>query len=154
MIGKSFVAASFSYLFFFIFAFIDVSILQPILHPGYKPVESFLYVFVYGTLLAVPVIAVLGLVLQFMNVLIARSTRKANAGKNKIYFLYCLLFFSVPFLLFPLYDLYQYSRFGVHPGFVDTYSEFAACIPLAIIAIFVNRKIVWKNFRKEPYNGS
>lgn len=143
MVLKSFIAAITSVLLFVI--------TLPIFHFFFDSTApekiEFLYVVFYSVFAILPILFV---ILYVLNLIVQWTLKnKKKYRPNSIYFVICLLSTLVPILLFILFDN---SDWGKDPGnktLLGIISDYLGVFLFSLIIILINRKIVWKNFKKE-----
>lgn len=102
--------------------------------------ESLAYYYMYITL---PLVGGVFLVLLIFNLLLEKEFRKDTRKKRQtIYFLYSL-YLMLAVIVVSLITYYQENGGGISQFFVQHLGYFI----ISIVAIIINRKINWKNFR-------
>ena len=145
MIGKVFIVSILSAIIFLVL----LSLLTWIISPIEFSWEELLQIFFYGSATLVPLVFVILIVL---NLLIQwRIKVDTRFSPNKIYFLWSIILAILPVLGFVIFDYAHRGRSFEKETFLGISSQYSVTFVLALIAILLNRKIVWNNFRKhEP----
>ena len=142
MILKSFIVAVLSIIIFFLlFTGFQYLIYKEETEPGEFIMAL---VFLGGAMLSV--IFILLCLLNFLIQWRLKSTGKSKA--NSVYFFWSFLFTLLPISLFVIFDYADRERYFQPKTLKDIITDYIAFFILAVFIIFVNRKIVWNNFRK------
>lgn len=106
--------------------------------------EVFLQIFFYG----IPLLGLGFIVLLLINrVLVSLLRDKTKSKKNKTFFLFSIIIAILPVFGVILFDYLQRDRyFPPDNSFDSIFIKYSVLFVWVVIAIFLNRKIVWKNF--------
>ena len=141
MIGKSFIVSIISVIIFLCM----LALLTCLVRPGEFDEGQFLLLLFYGSATLIPL--VFG-TLFLLNLVVQWRIKAAKASNsNTVYFLYSIIFAVLPVMGFVIFDYAQRGRYFEEKTFLSITKEYAAYFALAVFTIFVNRKIVWNNFR-------
>lgn len=122
-----------------------LSLLTWILSPDEFGWGNFAQILFFGAAMFIPL--VFGILILLNLVVGSRIKSTSNNKPNSIYFLWAFLFAVLPVLGFVIYDYVNRGRSFEEQTFFGITSEYSISFVLALIAILLNRKIVWRNFR-------
>lgn len=77
-----------------------------------------------------------------------RMTTAANRNMNRFYFFLASLIALVTIFGFVLFDYNDRGRLFEEKNFFDFVVDYSSTFIFAAIAIFINRKVTWNNFKK------
>lgn len=140
MIGKTIIISIISVIIFVCL----LSVLTMIISPVELGWEQFVQIFFYGSATFIPF--VFG-ILVLLNLLVKWKV-KLTKKPNSVYFLWSLILAILPVLGFVIFDYAQRGRYFEEQTFLGISSKYSITFILALIAILLNRKIVWNNFKK------
>lgn len=72
---------------------------------------------------------------------------KSLQSRKKFYALGFTIITVLPIVGFILYDYFQFNRFGKQGNLLSIIFEYQPFILLSLLVFFLNRKIVWDNFK-------
>jgi ABC-type dipeptide/oligopeptide/nickel transport system permease component len=144
MILKTFQVALLSFLLFIIPSVILEKYSEFKQHDFSYTLGVFLQIFFYG----IPLLGLGFIVLLLINrVLVSLLRDKTRSKKNYTFFLVSLIIAILPIFGFILFDYSQRDRhFPPDNSFDSIFIKCSVLFVWIVIAIFLNRKIVWKNF--------
>jgi hypothetical protein len=145
MILKTFQVALLSFLLFIIPGVILEKYGEFKQHDFSYTLHVFLQIFFYG----IPLLGLGFIVLLLINRVLDSILRdKTRSRKNKIFFLVSILIAILLVFGFVLFDYSQrYRFFPTYHSFDSIFIKYSVLFAWVVIAIFLNRKIVWKNFK-------
>lgn len=144
MILKTFQVALLSFLLFIIPSVILEKYNEFKEHDFSYALEVFLQIFFYG----IPLLGLGFIVLLLINkVLVSLLRDKARRKKNNTFFGVSIIIAILPILGFILFDYSQRDKYFTPDNSFDSiFIKYSVLFVWVVIAIFLNRKIVWKNF--------
>ena len=142
MILKSFIVAVLSIIIFFLL----LSGFQYLIYKEETEPGEFIMALVF---LGGAMLLVIFMLLCLLNFLIQWRLKSTGESKaNSVYFFWSFLFTLLPISLFVIFDYADRGRYFQPKTLKDIIADYIAFFILAVFIIFVNRKIVWNNFRK------
>src|SRR5688572_29155708 len=138
----------------FITAFISVCVLVFVLFPVsqylfYKEIPEtgeFLQVIFWGVIGILPIVFVILCLLNYLVERVLKADKKSRP--NSIYLFISLFFILVPIFLFIVYDNSDWGKDSGSKTLFSIMSDYIGVFLFSVIIILINRKIVWKNFKK------
>ncbi len=144
MILKTFQVALLSFLLFIIPSVIVEKYNEFKEHDSSYMLQVIFQIFFYG----IPLFGLGFVILLLINKTLESLVRDKILGKqNRIYFVISTTIATLPILGFILFDISQCDRFFPPNNTISSvFTKYSVLFVWVIIAIFLNRKIVWKNF--------
>ena len=140
MIGKAIITSIISVIIFICL----LTLLTQVLSPEEFSLGQLVQIFFYGSAIFIPFVFV---ILVLLNLLIKWKAKFTNRP-NLVYFLYATVLALLPVLGFAIFDFSHRDRSFEERTFLGMSSKYSVTFVLALIAILLNRKIVWNNFKK------